>query len=152
MSPLSSTVLTGWAGGPAADRLAEIDVDAIVADALCALSKLFAVDRARVTALLEAHFLADWRRDPFSCGAYSYAAVGGAEAARRLAEPVVNTLYFAGEHTHATLNGTVAGALASGYRAADQIAHSKADIPARHRKLSRSLPNIAGGTQRGSSN
>ena len=46
-----------------------------------------------------------------------------------MAEPVEDTLYFAGEHTDTTGHwGTVHGALRSGLRAADQIrATSAAD-------------------------
>jgi predicted NAD/FAD-dependent oxidoreductase len=52
---------------------------------------------------------------------YSYGAVNGAHAADELAKPVENTLFFAGEATHAGMSGTVAGALASGIRAAKEI-------------------------------
>ena len=38
-----------------------------------------------------------------------------------MATPIDDTLYFAGEHTHRGLIGTVAGAIRTGYRAADQV-------------------------------
>jgi monoamine oxidase len=64
----------------------------------------------------------DWQGDPFSRGAYSYALVGGTEAPRELARPIGDSLFFAGEatdfHGH---NGTVHGALASGFRAAKEV-------------------------------
>jgi monoamine oxidase len=64
----------------------------------------------------------DWQTDPFSLGAYSYGKVGCDAAPEALAEPVDNTLYFAGEASDTTgNNGTVHGAIASGYRAAEQI-------------------------------
>jgi hypothetical protein len=44
-------------------------------------------------------WLHDWEHDPFARGAYSYARVGGAEAPRRLAQPIDGTLFFAGEAT-----------------------------------------------------
>jgi monoamine oxidase len=40
---------------------------------------------------------------------------------RALGRPVAGTLFFAGEATHAEQMGTVAGALASGHRAARQV-------------------------------
>jgi len=48
--------------------------------------------------------------------------VGGTGSSRRLARPVDGTLFFAGEATDESGEaGTVAGALASGERAADQV-------------------------------
>jgi monoamine oxidase len=61
------------------------------------------------------------RTDPFSRGAYSAVAVGGAERQRAMARPVERTLFFAGEATEPDETGTVSGALASGSRAARQV-------------------------------
>ena len=63
----------------------------------------------------------DWQSDPFARGAYSYVTVGGRDARERLAAPLRGTLFFAGEA--AAIGGesaTVAGALQSGERAAEQ--------------------------------
>jgi monoamine oxidase len=114
-------VLTGWAGGPAADRLDGFDRQAIVERSITALARAFGREYRNLADLLEAHYLADWRSEPFARGAYSYVAVGGIGQVRRLQEPVLETLFFAGEHTHALLGGTVAGAVESGYRAAAQV-------------------------------
>ncbi|HEY8311045.1 MAG TPA: FAD-dependent oxidoreductase, partial [Gemmatimonadaceae bacterium] len=52
-------------------------------------------------------------------GAYSYATVGGSGAGRKLARPVEQTVFFAGEATDTEgHSGTVEGALATGSRAA----------------------------------
>jgi len=49
--------------------------------------------------------------------------VGGVEVPRQFGEPVAETLFFAGEATNAEGHtGTVHGALATGYRAADDVA------------------------------
>jgi len=70
-------------------------------------------------------FMHDWQEDPFSRGAYSYAAVGGIGAARKLAKPVAGTLFFAGEATNSDgYNGTVHGAIATGLRAAKELLQS----------------------------
>ena len=61
--------------------------------------------------------VSDWKTEPLSRGAYSYAAVGGAKAWQGLARPVNGMLFFAGEATHGGMSGTVAGAIASGRRA-----------------------------------
>jgi monoamine oxidase len=64
----------------------------------------------------------DWAADPYARGAYSYALVGGAGAGVRFAEPVADTLFFAGEHTaEGGHSATVHGALASGRRAAERV-------------------------------
>jgi monoamine oxidase len=55
-------------------------------------------------------------------GAYSYVPAGGLDAVLKMATPVLETLYFAGEHTDLTGHwGTVHAALRSGVRAARQV-------------------------------
>ncbi|MCY0725974.1 FAD-dependent oxidoreductase, partial [Klebsiella pneumoniae] len=55
----------------------------------------------------------DWAKDPFARGAYSYVLVDGAGARQALAQPLADTLFFAGEATSVDDSGTVAGALSS---------------------------------------
>ena len=62
----------------------------------------------------------DWQADPYARGGYSYVRVGGTGAREELAEPLEETLYFAGEATDTEQSGTVGGALASGMRAAQE--------------------------------
>jgi monoamine oxidase len=72
--------------------------------------------------LVQESFVHDWQSDPYSRGAYSYALADSEEPARRLAAPVGNTLFFAGEATDFSgHNGTVHGAIASGQRAATEL-------------------------------
>jgi monoamine oxidase len=71
-------------------------------------------------ALLGAHHH-DYELDPCFRGAYSYVRPGGARARELLAQPVDDTLFFAGEATDDSEPATVAGALRSGERAARQI-------------------------------
>lgn len=66
----------------------------------------------------------DWRADPWSRGAYAYPTVGGARAFEALARPVDDTVFVAGEATCADAIGTVEGALASGRRAARDVARA----------------------------
>jgi monoamine oxidase len=63
----------------------------------------------------------DWQADPFSRMAYSYVPVNGVGWRSRLADPVENVLFFAGEATHITRPATVHGAIESGFRAANEI-------------------------------
>ena len=118
MLPLRAPQLIAWAGGPKADALAGRDRAALVACALDDLRALFGSD-VDPAVELEAAYAHDWQDDPYARGAYSYVAVGGADARARLAAPVDATLFFAGEATApADAAGTVAGALLSGERAA----------------------------------
>ena len=120
--PVRATVLTGWAGGPAAARLAHRPQRDIVDDALASLAKITGVPRARLSKLLVASHVADWQADPLSRGAYSYVTVGNSDAPKQLAKPVENTLFFAGEATASSgVGGTVDAALSSGRRAADEV-------------------------------
>lgn len=116
--PLRAPIMVGWSGGPPAHALAAAgDVGTY---AILTLAEELGLPRRRLEAVLDAVFTHDWDADPFARGAYSYALVGGAGAARELARPVQATLFFAGEATAAE-NGTVEGALASGERAAKQV-------------------------------
>ncbi len=120
--PIHAPVLTGWAGGPAAERLSLESGKSVVDHALDSLARLLAIDRAKIEPLLEGFHTHDWHADPFSQGAYSYVGVGGLDAPGRLARPVEDTLYFAGEATYTEgESGTVHGAIASGRRAAKEV-------------------------------
>lgn len=119
--PLCAPVLTGWAGGPAAASLSHQDAPVVLAQALGTLAQAFDLDRAALAWRLQAWSVCDWQADPFSRGAYSNVTAGGLAAVGQLAQPVARTLYFAGEATEGGFSGTVASALASGYRAAAEV-------------------------------
>jgi monoamine oxidase len=114
-------MITGWAGGPQAELLLNEAEQARVEISLDALSKVFATPRRVIDDLLDGWWMHDWRADPFSRGAYVYVGVGGSAAQKALAKPVEDTLFFAGEATDAEQTGTVAGAIASGRRAAREM-------------------------------
>lgn len=117
--PMRAPLMTAWAGGPKAARLAGLPQKALLARAVASLRSVF----GRVPAV--AGFCAqDWLSDPLARGGYSYVLVGGQGARSALARPVGNTLFFAGEATDADEAGTVAGALRSGLRAASEILRS----------------------------
>ena len=120
--PLPFPILTGWAAGRYAQKLFGMDCEQVIDRALQALGRIFGMGQAQLRQQLEAGFTHDWQADPFSCGAYSYAVVGGSEAPQELAKPVAGTLFFAGEATDPEgHNGTVHGAITSGKRAAKEM-------------------------------
>jgi len=115
------TVLTGWAGGPAATALGGLDPRLLFGRALAQLAECFSLTPSSIAAQAADWRLFDWQSDQLSRGAYSYVPTDGAEAIRRYAEPVAETLFFAGEATDRKWAGTVAGAVASGERVADEV-------------------------------
>jgi monoamine oxidase len=123
--PIRTAILTGWAGGPAAAKLAGKPTAAILAQAIGTLSRLLKLPTRKLQDQVAAAHVCDWQSEPLSRGAYSYAVVGGEGAAVDLARPVQGKLYFAGEATHPGLAGTVAAAFASAHRAAREILRSK---------------------------
>lgn len=130
--PVAAPVLVAWAGGPKADVACELEPARAVEVALDGLARALNVPRRIAHDALERYFVHDWRRDPLTRGAYSYALVGGASAARAAGQAHGKTLFFAGEHTApAPDNGTVHGAVESGRRAASEAI---AALPAARRR------------------
>lgn len=62
-----------------------------------------------------------WGADPFSRGSYSYALPGKADCREKLAAPVDNRLFFAGEACSRNNFSTAHGALETGVAAAGQV-------------------------------
>jgi monoamine oxidase len=122
--PVRTPLLVAWAAGPKADRLAGAEKAGIITQALESLAALFGNGR-EIERLLESAWVHDWQADPFARGAYSYVVVGGEKARSQLAEPLDDTLFFAGEAADTEGEaGTVAGALQSGRRAAREVLRS----------------------------
>jgi monoamine oxidase len=120
--PEKVPIITGWAPARSAELLSGKSQSFVVEQALRSLASALKIRPSRLEALLDEAYFHDWQNDPFSCGAYSFGAVGADGAQRDLASPLENTLFFAGEATDTTGHtGTVHGAIASGHRAASQI-------------------------------
>jgi monoamine oxidase len=114
--PMHAPLLTAWAGGPKAQALTGKRPEVLLRHALASVRSVLDTDEEP-----QAYFVHDWQADPFARGGYSYVKVGGTGAREKLAEPLEDTLYFAGEATDTEASGTVGGALASGLRAAREI-------------------------------
>jgi hypothetical protein len=91
--------------------------DAMIAFAVEWLTKLYGSD---IKAAMKRRAVTRWNAAPYVGGAMSAAAIGGQGARKILAEPL-GGLFFAGEATHETLAGTVAGAWESGERSAEAV-------------------------------
>lgn len=123
-APLIAPVVTGWCGGPGAAALLAAGEEAFADRAIESLAKILSIPRKLIDEQITGWHTHDWTHDPFSRGAYSYVMTGGEGAQKKLAQPVDGTIFFAGEATDAEQTGTVAGAIRSGLRAADQIVSS----------------------------
>jgi monoamine oxidase len=120
--PEKLPVIIGWAPFRSAERLSGQSRSLVIDQALQTLALLLNLRSEDLAELLDAAYFHDWQTDPFSCGAYSYGAVGADGAQKELATPLEDSLFFAGEATDTTgHNGTVHGAIASGHRAALEI-------------------------------
>jgi monoamine oxidase len=121
--PQDANVITGWAGGPPAEKLLAQGSEHLVSMAVQTLADIVQIPESRLRKALSSHYVHDWSRDRFALGAYSYTPVGCFNARSVLATPILETLFFAGEATNTTgAHGTVHGAVESGLLAARQIA------------------------------
>jgi monoamine oxidase len=103
-------------GGRFAEALEREGFAAMVAHATDELVGLLGADVRTRLRPLAASF---WRRDEFACGSYSYALPGHADDRARLAEPVEDRLFFAGEACSLNFFSTAHGAYETGIAAAD---------------------------------
>lgn len=119
-APARTPTITAWCGGPQAAALLSGDEREVVARVIDSLASLWSESPRRLTRMLDRADFHDWSTDPFSLGAYSYVAVGGLGAQKRLSRPFERRIILAGEATDAEETGTVSGAMSSGKRAAGQ--------------------------------
>jgi monoamine oxidase len=114
--------MTGWAGGPNAAAMHGKSDAAIFTVALKSLNQLLGLPERRVRRCVESWHASNWTDDPFSRGAYTFAAAGAEEAVEQILLPAGETLFFAGEATADGADvGTVHGALLSGLQAAKAV-------------------------------
>ena len=121
-----SGLLTGWLGGPRAAGLDGMKDADIVQLGLRSLAGIFSKTVEELQALLVEANVANWQKDPFSMGAYSYDTIHTAAARQLLRTPLENTLFFAGEALYEGVSpGTVEAALDSGAAVAQLLLHQK---------------------------
>jgi monoamine oxidase len=120
--PNKTPLITGWLAGPQAEKYKNTSDENIITMALDALGYIFNTNRSLLIKILRAGKVVNWQTDPFSLGAYSYATVESNEAKKVLAQPVEDTLFFAGEAlSEGTVMGTLEEALANGIKTAKEL-------------------------------
>lgn len=117
LRPLGRPVIECYFGGALADDL-EREGDWAFFDH--ARTELGGVFGGAFKARLRAEPMHLWRSDPYSRGSYSYATPGHAGDRARLAAPVDDRLFFAGEACSARSFSTAHGAYETGVAAAEQ--------------------------------
>ncbi|MEP6763956.1 MAG: NAD(P)/FAD-dependent oxidoreductase [Gemmatimonadaceae bacterium] len=122
-NPVDAPVITGWLAGPKAVlQNGWQRGDIVPASITTSLAGALGVSHDVVKQHLRAVHSHDWLNDPFARGAYTYVLAGGMDAHKALAEPIEETLFFAGEATCGDgHNATMEGAFQSGRRAAREV-------------------------------
>lgn len=120
--PAESNLLTGWLGGPSAAIRSGESETSFLRSSLLSLSAVFKLSPQELEEQLLQYEIVNWHNKPFVKGGYSYNTMGSVAAKRVLAEPVNDTIYFAGEAVYTgESQGTVEAALQSGVAAAEKI-------------------------------
>jgi monoamine oxidase len=120
--PDHSKVLTGWLGGPNAEKKRGLSNEALLRESLQSLSNIFKRSVDELKDNLAAWNISNWTADPFTRGSYAYDTVAAPGARKILDTPVNNTIYFAGEYLYdGPAMGTVEAALTSGLEVAKRV-------------------------------
>jgi monoamine oxidase len=120
--PKETPLITGWLGGPQTNHISH-DPDELFNVATASLGSIFKLSATEIKSNVRHWRIADWVKDPYSMGAYSFPTVHTKEARTLLSQPVRTTLYFAGEAIFDGADmGTVEAALVSGRDVAQTIA------------------------------
>jgi monoamine oxidase len=120
--PKKVPLLTGWFAGPNVDKMQKVNNNDLIEQGIVALSIIFDTKKSFINRKIKSRFVANWKIDPFSLGAYSYATVESTEAKKILNRSVEDTIFFAGEAlSDKESMGTVEAAFESGLSAARKI-------------------------------
>ena len=120
--PVRSTILTGWLGGPAAERKKALNNDQLLEQALKSLARIFNRSIEELKGELTGWNIINWTIDRFTRGSYAYDMIGSSKARKVLNVPINHTIYFAGEYLYdGPAMGTVEAALNSGLETAKAL-------------------------------
>lgn len=115
LRPFGTEMAIAFTGGSAAAALESEGGSAAIDAALAGLSLALG---SRVESGFDRGLATAWGEDDWTLGAYAHSLPGRAHLRPRLAEPVADRLFFAGEACASTYATTVAGAYHTGVRAA----------------------------------
>ncbi|KAK3272903.1 hypothetical protein CYMTET_18830 [Cymbomonas tetramitiformis] len=118
-----TALITAFVAGEFADQMTSMADDEVIRRSLDQLDKMFAqpdLSRPASTAFTGGH-VANWSKQKFIRGAYSFPTVGAAGCREALAAPIGGRLFFAGEATHVGVNPCLQAAMETGLRAAAEV-------------------------------
>ena len=117
--PVENNIITGWAGGPAASRLAQHSDDELIEVAVRSMSEIFDFQPAELRTIITHSYVFNWSKYDEALGAYSFSTPHSGTARKILNTPLAETVFFAGEGLYeGAYSGTVEAALSSGDKAA----------------------------------
>jgi monoamine oxidase len=120
--PDTRPMLTGWLGGPQAAQWYDAGEETILQQALQSLAAIFKESTSELQSKLTAWHVANWHKDRFAQGAYSYSIPGTSDARKQLKEPIDQTIFFAGEGIYDEHDGgTVEAALVTAQELAGRL-------------------------------
>lgn len=112
-------ILVALCAGEASHILEERNKEEVIEEVLLILQRIYKLDKPPVP---KSSVITAWKKDKYARGSYSYVAIGSsASDYNKLAETVMNRVYFGGEATNRYHPATVAGAYQSGIREARKI-------------------------------
>lgn len=119
---LQNNLLTGWLGGPAAEKKSAESNESLLQASLQSLAVIFHLDEVEIRQQLDHYKIVCWQNQRYIKGGYSYNTTDSPEAKRILSLPVNGRVFFAGEAVFAgESQGTVEAALQSGKAVAERI-------------------------------
>jgi monoamine oxidase len=122
-SPGDTSLLTGWLGGPKAEKMEKLAEEVLRVKALQSLSSIFGLSLESLETRLEICKIIKWGTIPFIEGGYSYDTPESTVAKNILKTSIAETIYIAGEAFYSgSSSGTVEAALVSGREAAERLA------------------------------
>ena len=114
--------LTGWIGGPNAEKLKNHNNQELTDLAFKSLSESLQIPVSLIEEEMIDANIFNWLEDVHFRGDYSYEVIKGESLKEILRKPVQNRVYFAGEALYSgPYNGTVEAALSSGRETAQRI-------------------------------
>jgi monoamine oxidase len=120
--PEHSNVLTGWLGGPPAEKKIDLSNEELLQQGIQSLSNIFKRNIEELKDNLIVWNVVNWTADLFTRGSYAYDTIAAPGARKILNGPINNTIYFAGEYLYdGPAMGTVEAALTSGEEIAKGI-------------------------------